>query len=513
MLVIDRRRDLGLLKKILVGKPRTLGQVVVIVIRRLARIGFRAEHPGFIVEKHRPAVHPVGGVSHAVIGAHARTPAERMGVGRVSADVIAGLFPVRTRNIAGVVIGRIGFDVVRIAEGILPRQAELLPAAVSAADAESQAAQLAARQPVTVNQVVGDVVPEIVVVREVAAAVHEADVVVREFVVGTAKGLVVEQVILHAERRAHHQRMAVVEFVVETRIEAVVDIFDPRIGRAVVQHQLFRRGEGLPVGQAFVAVVGPVEEIAGRNLGLFAPLVAVVRPHGLHRRDAVERPHHEVAAAAAGVGLPLLRRPQNILGREILHIDIVHQRDDRQPPRPVEDIDIAAADIFVGDSVPGEQAAESAAPLVGLRHDIDGRIAVADVHARKFRLVALRIVDVDAFDHIGRNVADCRHHVVAEKFAPVHEHPLHGPALRFDNAVGHLQPRHLADQRPGVGSERDFVGRGPVAQRIAANRRSQRRHLQHHALDRFGAGRHLQRSEIGFPARSPQLALQSLVSE
>ena len=52
-------------------------------------------------------------------------------------------------------------------------------------------------------------------------------------------------------------------------------------------------------------------------------------------------------------------------------------------------------------------------------------------------------------------------------------HPLHGPALRFDNAVGHLQPRQLADQRPGVGSERDFVGRGPVAQRIAANRRPQ----------------------------------------
>lgn len=110
---------------------------------------------------------------------------------------------------------------------------------------------------------------------------------------------------------------------------------------------------------------------------------------------------------------------------------------------------------------PANQATESAAPLVGLRHDIDGRIAVADVHARKFRLVALRIVDVDAFDHIGRNVADCRHHVVAEKLAAVHEHPLHGPALRFDNAVGHLQPRHLADQRPGVGSERDFVGRGP----------------------------------------------------
>ena len=307
--------------------------------------------------------------------------------------------------------------------------------------------------------------------------------------------------------------MTVVEAVVEARVEAVVGVLDAAVALRVVEHELLRRGEGLAVGEAFVAVVGAVEEVAGRDLGPLTPVVAVVDPHGLHGRDALERPHHEIVAAGPRLGLPLLRGAENILEGEVLDVDVVCQGDDRKTSRLVEDVDVAAADVLVREPVSGKEPPEGTAPLVGLRHDVDGRVAVADVHARKFRLVALRIEDVDALDHVGRDVADGRHHVAAEKLAAVDEDPLHGAALRLDDAVGDLQPRHLADEGPGVGAERHLEGRGAVAQRVAPDRRAQGRDLEHDLLDRLGVGCQFERAELLVAARRADRTCEGLVSE
>ena len=346
---------------------------------------------------------------------------------------------------------------------------------------------------------------------EVAAAVDEADVVVGKFVVRAAPQLVAVVVVLQAERGAHHHRVAVGEPVVDARVEAVVEVERLRAVLVVVEHQFVRRGEGLPVAVAGVAVVGAVEEVAGRDLALRAPVVAVIDADGLHRRNALQGADHEVVVRT----LParLVRRAEDVLEREILAADVVRQTHHRDAAVVVENVDIAASDVLVRNAVGAVEAAEGAPPLVGERHDVERRVPLAGVDARELRLIALRVVDVDALDHVGRDVADGRHHVVAEELAPVDVDPLHGAPLGFDAPVGNLQSGHLRDQRLGIGAERDLVGRGAVGERVAAHRRTERRGFDGHLVDGFGAGREPQRVEPDGRRADPQIAAQRVVTE
>ena len=305
--------------------------------------------------------------------------------------------------------------------------------------------------------------------------------------------------------------MALREFVVDARIETVVEVERLRTVLVVVEHQLVRRREGLLVALAGVVVVGAVEEVAGRDLALFAPVVAVVDAHGLHGRDAVHRADHEVLVR--GPGIRFFGGPEDVLEREVLAADVVYQPDHRDAAVVVEDIDIAPADILVRDAVGPEHAAESAPPLVGKRHDVQRRDPFAGVHARELRLVALRVVDVDALDHVGRDVAHGRHHVVAEELAAVDVDALHVAALRLDRSVGDLQSGHLRNQRTGVRPERHLVGRGAVGERVAADRRAECRDFDHHVVDGLGAGHEPQRVERHGGRSDPQVGAQRVVTQ
>lgn len=462
-------------------------------------------------EHERIAFDAVVGVVDAVFEAQARAFRERTGVAHVAVHVVARLVAVGARDVARRVVRRVALDVVRVAEGVLPRAAQLFVAAVGSPGSDGQVVRLGARQAVAVEQVVRDVVTVAVVVAEVAAAVDEADVVVGELVVGAAPKFVAGVVVLQAERGAHHHRMAVRELVVDARVEAVVEVERLRAVLVVVEHQFVRRSEGLSVALAGVAVVGAVEEVAGRDLSLRAPVVAVIDADGLHRRDAVQRADHE-AVVRAFPARPV-RRAENVLEREVLAADVVRQADHRDAAVVVENVDIAAPDVLVRNAVGAVEAAEGAPPLVGKRHDVERRVPFAGVDARELRLVALRVVDVDALDHVGRNVADGRHHVVAEELASVDVDALHGAPLGFDAAVGDLQSGHLRDQRFGVGAERDLVGRGAVGERVAAHRRTERRGFDGHLVDGFGAGREPQRIEPDGCRADPQVAAQRVVTE
>ena len=487
-----------------------MGQERIVVLRGLLRAAFVRKYV-LLGEHERAAVHAVVGVVDAVFEAQARPLRERPGVARAAAHVVARLVAVGARDVARGVVRGVALDVVGVAEGVLPREAELLVGAVGAPEAEREVVRLFARQAVAVDQRVRNVESLAVAQSEVAAAVDEADVVVGKLVVRAAQEFVARVVVLQAERRAHHHRMALRKPVVDARIETVVEVERLRTVLVGVEHQLVRCGEGLLVAPAGVAVVGAVEEVAGRDLAFLAPVVAVIDSDGLHGRDAVQRAHHEVLVR--GPGTRLLGGSEDVLEREVLAADVVHQTDHRDPAVVVEDVDVASADVFVRDAVGPEHAAESAPPLVGQRHDVQRRDPFAGVHAREFRLVALRVVDVDALDHVGRDVAHGRHHVVAEKFASIDIDALHAAALRLDRPVGDLQSGHFRDQRAGVRPERHLVGRGAVGERVAADRRPERRNLDHHVVDGLGAGCEPQRIERHGGRSDPQVGAQRVVTQ
>lgn len=138
------------------------------------------------MEHERIAFDAVVGVVDAVFEAQARAFRERTGVAHVAVHVVARLVAVGARDVARRVVRRVALYVVRVAEGVLPRAAQLFVAAVGSSGSDGQVVRLGARQAVAVEQVVRDVVTVAVVVAEVAAAVDEADVVVGELVVGAA---------------------------------------------------------------------------------------------------------------------------------------------------------------------------------------------------------------------------------------------------------------------------------------------------------------------------------------
>lgn len=86
------------------------------------------------------------------------------------------------------------------------------------------------------------------------------------------------------------------------------------------------------------------------------PSIAVIDADGLHRRDAVQRADHE-AVVRAFPARPV-RRAENVLEREVLAADVVRQADHRDAAVVVENVDIAAPDVFVRNAVGAVEAAE-----------------------------------------------------------------------------------------------------------------------------------------------------------
>ena len=510
MLVVERCGDLGTPEPVLAGRPHAVGQVRIVVFGRLFGIALRGE--GVLGGQHvGVAIDAVGGIRAAVFEIHAHVFGHQPRVVDRSVDLVTGLVAVRACDVARGVAGRIARRVVRVPEGVLPGPVQLFVAAVAASGPEGEILRHPARQAVAVGQLVREVESPAVVVVEVVAAVDEADVLFGEPVVRPAEEFALVVVVLETERRAHHQRMGRVHLVVDARIEPVVEVQGLRRVFIVVEDQFVGRGETLLFGLAEVVVVGAVEEVAGRDFGLCAPVVAVVDPHGLDRGDSGQGFDHEVLVCGGAV--LLFGGSENILEGEVLAADIVRQADNGNTAVVVEDVGISAADVFVGDSVGAVDASEGSAALVGSCDDVQGGEPFAGIHPREFRLVALGVVDFDALDHVGGDVAHGRHDVVSEEFASVDIDPLDGSPLGGDSAVVDLQSGHLREERPGIGPECDLVGCGVVGERVSVDRGAQCGGFDHHVVDGLGAGRQPQRIERDEILSDLQVAAQRVVSQ
>ena len=236
---------------------------------------------------------------------------------------------------------------------------------------------------------------------------------------------------------------------------------------------------------------GVVEEVAAleRDLVALAPRVGVVHADGINPRDTRLRAHHVLAHAPTGTAAARRTRDaEDILEREVLLVDVVEQADDGDTAVAAEDVGVAADDVLVRGaglgvgfiSIAAVELAELALTHVLVRHDVDGLVALAVVHAREFGRIAQLVEDLDALHGLGRQRLDGRRDILAEKLLAVDEDFLHLLALGLDRAVGNRDTGHLLEQTLDVGIGRDLEGAGVVAQRIAPLRGPERLRLLDH---------------------------------
>ena len=323
---------------------------------------------------------------------------------------------------------------------------------------------------------------------------------------------------LVAEARTDHEVLVVRNLPLDAGIETMVVVLRVGItrGRKGVDRRIFVPFVlGRTVGRA-----GPVEKIAAlkRHLIPLAPRVGIVQAEGVDLRHAALRTGHVGTHAAAGRAA---RNAEDVLEREILLVDVVEQRQQRETAVAVEDVDVAARIILefgLGSGVGvvaegGVELAELAAAHVLARNDVDGLVAFAVVHARKFGVVAQFVVDLDAVYGFGRQRLDGRSDVVAEELLAVDEDLFDLLALRFDRTVGHGDARHLLEQPLHVGVGRNLEGAGIVAHRVAFLRRAQRLGLLHHGGDLLGRRHHRHLAERRPVGSDREGFLQIVVAE
>ena len=277
-----------------------------------------------------------------------------------------------------------------------------------------------------------------------------------------------------------------------------------RVGVTRRRKGVDRHGGLVPlVGRRTVRRAGVVEEVAAleRYLVAFAPRVGVVHAEGVDRRHAALGPHHVLAHAVASARVA--RHAEDVLEGEVLLVDVVEEPDDRDAAVAVEDVDVAARDVLEAVFGPGVGiVAESGIELAELslthvlaRHDVDGLVALAVVHARELGRVAQLVVDLYPFDGLCRQRLDGRGDVIAEELLAVDEDLLDLFALGLDRTVGHRDARHLFEQPLDVGIVRHLEGSGVVAHRVAALRRAQGLDLLDDGFD-LHAGLELQHAEV-----------------
>ena len=238
---------------------------------------------------------------------------------------------------------------------------------------------------------------------------------------------------------------------------------------------------------------GVVEEVAAleRHLVALAPRVRIVDADGVDRRHAALRPHHILAYAAAASAARIARHAQNVFEREVLLVDVVEKADHRNAAAAVENIDVAARQILqlvfgLGIRIvaqPGVEFSELALAHVRVGDDVDGLVALAVVHARKFGRIAQFVVHLDAVDGLCRQRLDGRGDIFAEELLAVDENLLHLLALRLDRTVVHRDAGHLLQQPFHIGIGNHLERAGVVAHRVAFLRRAQGLGFLDHGFD------------------------------
>ena len=326
---------------------------------------------------------------------------------------------------------------------------------------------------------------------------------------------------LVAEARTDHQILVVGDFPLQTGVEAVVIRLGIRV--AARRERIHGHRRLVPfVDRRTVSRVGIVEEIAAlkRHLIALAPRIGVVYADGVHRRHAALGAHHILAHAAAASAPRTARNAQNILEREVLLVDVVEQADDRHAAAAAEDIGVAAHDVFVLGfglgvgvvTVTGIELAELPLTHVGVRNNVEGLVALAVVHARKFGRVAQLVIDLHTVHGLRRKRLDGRRHVLAEELLAVDENLLDLLALRLDRTVRHGDAGHLLQQPLDVGVVGDLEGSGVVTYRIALLRGAQRLGLLDDRFD-LHAGLEFDPADVLFAGRHPEGGFVIVVTE
>ena len=302
---------------------------------------------------------------------------------------------------------------------------------------------------------------------------------------------------LETESRARHDRLVLRYAPVETGVEAVVVVQIVGITRLLQRAQILERSLVPLYGLREILGAGAVEEVAGLqfHLVVLAPRSRVVESERSDLGHSALRTHHVLAHAAthaAAHAACRARHAEDILEREVLLVDVVEQRDTRQTVILVEIVDVAAENVFVrfGDvvgvgliAVSRIDLAENALTHGLVRHDIDGFVALAVVHAREFGGVAQLVVDLDAVDRLRGQRLDGRRHVLAEELLAVDEDLLDLLALGLDGSVGDRDAGHLLQEALDVGVVGHLERSGVVAHRIALLRGAQRLGLLDDRLD------------------------------
>ena len=181
-----------------------------------------------------------------------------------------------------------------------------------------------------------------------------------------------------------------------------------RIGIAAGHQRIGAHRRLVPlVHRQAVRRVRIVEEVASFDLHLiaFAPRVGVVDAQGVDRGHTRLRAHHVLAYAPAAPA-SAARDAQDILKGEVLLVDVVEQPDQRHAAVTVEEVHVAAGEVFetvlvlglgfgiVADS--GIELSEQPLAHARTRDDVDGLVSLAVIHARELGVVAQLVVHLDA---------------------------------------------------------------------------------------------------------------------
>ena len=147
-----------------------------------------------------------------------------------------------------------------------------------------------------------------------------------------------------------------------------------------------------------------------------------------------------------------------------------------------------------------------------MRNDVEGLVALAVVHARKFGRVAQLVIDLHTVHGLRRKRLDGRRHVLAEELLAVDENLLDLLALRLDRTVRHGDAGHLLQQPLDVGVVGDLEGSGVVTYRIALLRGAQRLGLLDDRFD-LHAGLEFDPADVLFAGRHPEGGFVIVVTE
>ena len=488
-LVVDIRHERVALLRKAEARADALRQVAALVGVRQQWVGREACDREVVARDVGALVAFLRVVRHPVLEAHLRVFGNRFGIGDIPAQAVRrrrGQAPQVAQRGVGRRIPRERIAPDTRADGgdllhVGPRGRIVLAVRIAERSVEGQRTPVLA-QLGTVDgaraQVVA-VIPGIAVVVGIAVS---AAAVLRgaELPSGRLAPRIVDLV---AEARADHQVLVLGNLPLQTGVEAVVVTL--RIGIAAGHQRIGAHRRLVPlVHRRAVRRVRIVEEVASFDLHLiaFAPRVGVVDAQGVDRGHTRLRAHHVLAYAPAAPA-SAARDAQDILKGEVLLVDVVEQPDQRHAAVTVEEVHVAAGEVFetvlvlglgfgiVADS--GIELSEQPLAHARTRDDVDGLVPFAVVHTRELRGIGELVVDLDAVDGLRGKRLDGRRHVLAEELLAVDEDLLDLLALGLDHAVDHRDARHLLQKALDIGVIGHLEGPGVVAHRVALLRGAQ----------------------------------------